>query len=183
MVAALVSPGGRIAEVGVFEGSFAAVLLEVLRPEALLLVDPWEGVVASGDEHGNGLRHVDMEEAYARVRATLGQDPRVCIARGYSAQVLPGLQDSLQDGALDAVYLDGDHSYAGVAADLRAVWDKVKPGGWIMGHDYEMNMEKALRRYDFGVKRAVDEFLAERGLALAAKGMDGCVSFAFRKPG
>jgi hypothetical protein len=35
---------------------------------------------------------------------------------------------------------------------------KVKPGGWIMGHDYEMNMQKARNFYTFGVRQAVDEF-------------------------
>ncbi len=47
-----------------------------------------------------------------------------------------------------------------------------------MGHDYEMNMKKAKQVWEFGVKQAVDEFCAEKGLKISAKGMDGCVSYA-----
>lgn len=178
MVAALVPTGGVVAEVGVFEGRFATCLLEVARPQSLILIDPWVGTVASGDEDGNHVRWVDLRDAFDRVASTLGMDPRVQIMRGRSEDMLPCLPDC----GLDAVYLDGDHSYAGVAADLRIAWSKVKPGGWIMGHDYEMNMHKARQAYDFGVKKAVQEFLTEHDLSLAAKALDGCVSFAVQKP-
>lgn len=178
MMTALVPRGGAVAEVGTFEGEFARCLLDALQPSTLLLIDPWEGVVGSGDEHGNGYREVDMPGAYGRLAATLGADPRVLLVRAYSADAV----SSVEDGSLDAVYIDGDHSYEGVKNDLRAFWPKVRPGGIIAGHDYEMNMQRARTRYEFGVKRAVDEFLEEKGVRLAAKAMDGCVSFAFQKP-
>jgi predicted O-methyltransferase YrrM len=56
----------------------------------------------------------------------------------------------IADGALDFVFIDGDHSYEGVKRDLAAWLPKVKPGGWLMGHDYG-------NKPDGGVKRAVDE--------------------------
>ena len=49
-----------------------------------------------------------------------------------------------------------------------------------MGHDYEMNMDKANTRYNFGVKRAVDEFCKEHNQEIIAKGNDGCVSFCIK---
>ena len=61
----------------------------------------------------------------------------------------------------DFVFLDADHSYEGCAADLAAWAPKVRPGGYICGHDYEnTDFPK------FGVTQAVDEFVAERGLTL-----------------
>lgn len=58
-------------------------------------------------------------------------------------------------GSLDLVFVDADHSYEGVKRDIAHWLRKVKPGGWLGGHDYD----NADPRFDFsGVKRAVDEF-------------------------
>ncbi len=55
----------------------------------------------------------------------------------------------------DFVFIDGDHSYEGCLADLRAWWPKVKVGGRIAGHDHT---------HDFpGVIRAVSEFFGPEG--------------------
>ena len=50
-------------------------------------------------------------------------------------------------------------------------------GGLIVGHDYEPNLEKATVMYEFGVKRAVDDFCARHGVKIIARGMDGYVSY------
>ena len=47
-----------------------------------------------------------------------------------------------------------------------------------MGHDYEMNMNKAQNAYMFGVRKAVDEFCSEFSQKIFAKANDGCVSYA-----
>lgn len=43
-----------------------------------------------------------------------------------------------EDNSLDFVFIDADHSYEAVRADIIAWWPKVKPGGIISGHDYHM---------------------------------------------
>jgi Methyltransferase domain len=82
----------------------------------------------------------------------------------------------IEPGIVDLVFLDADHSYAGVRADIAAWWTKVKPGGWLCGHDYANPYPGG----DFsGVKRAVDEFAAAESLPLELDtGYDWCV----RKP-
>ncbi len=40
-------------------------------------------------------------------------------------------------GTLDAVFLDADHTEGGVAADLDAWASKVRPRGWLAGHDFD----------------------------------------------
>lgn len=40
------------------------------------------------------------------------------------------------DASLDFVFIDGDHLYEGVLADIKAWLPKVKPGGTIAGDDY-----------------------------------------------
>jgi cephalosporin hydroxylase len=79
------------------------------------------------------------------------------------------------------IYIDADHSYEGCKRDLNISFKKVKSGGYIMGHDYEMNMNKAQKEYSFGVKQAVDEFCISYNQRICAKGFDGCVSYAIQK--
>lgn len=54
---------------------------------------------------------------------------------------------TFQDGSIDVVWLDADHSYEGCSADIRAWWPKLKPSGWMGGDDLEME----------GVQQAVTE--------------------------
>ena len=65
------------------------------------------------------------------------------------------------DGQLDFVYLDPQHHFFAVHADLKTWSRKVRPGGILAGHDY-LDGENAAGL--FGVKSAVDEFAAQSGL-------------------
>ena len=40
------------------------------------------------------------------------------------------------DGELHAVFIDGRHDLDALTADIRAWAPKVKPGGWLAGHDH-----------------------------------------------
>lgn len=40
------------------------------------------------------------------------------------------------DASLDFVYIDADHLYEGVLADIRAWLPKIKPGGFLAGDDF-----------------------------------------------
>lgn len=57
------------------------------------------------------------------------------------------------DGYFDLVYIDGDHTYAGVTADLHAWYGKVRRGGILCGDDFTWQ----------GVRDAVMNFMAEKG--------------------
>jgi deazaflavin-dependent oxidoreductase (nitroreductase family) len=60
---------------------------------------------------------------------------------------------------LDWVYIDGDHTYHAVKADLKRFYQLLKPGGVIAGDDYAM-----AGWWEDGVTRAVDEFVASHGI-------------------
>lgn len=64
--------------------------------------------------------------------------------------------DAFLDESARCVYLDADHSYEAVIADMVAYWPKVRSGGLLSGHDY-LNT-------DTGVRRAVEWFAARFGL-------------------
>lgn len=176
MVQSLVPPASCCAEIGVFEGTFSKQLYSAIAPSVLFMIDVFEGQCPSGNEDGNNVVTRNMDDVYRELQAYVQDKPALQLCKGRSADILA----SLPDDSLDMIYVDGDHSYSGCKQDLTLAYSKVKAGGWIMGHDYEMNMMKARTRYEFGVKQAVDEFCDERGQEIFAKGLDGCVSFAIQ---
>merc|ERR1711862_107272 len=50
-----------------------------------------------------------------------------------------GAADSFEENSLDVVYIDGDHKWWSVLQDIVAWWPKVRPGGFMMGHDFHFN--------------------------------------------
>lgn len=177
MVRAICRPGFRIAEIGVFLGHFAQTLLTTL-PEELVLIDPWAGKVQSGNADGNNVVVADLDAVYYKLLEHFSRWPQVKPIRGFSGPVL----SQYPDRYFDMIYIDGDHSLEGCTKDLDIALRKVKPGGWICGHDYDMNELKAKNVYCFGVHEAVETFLRRTGLQIRALGLDGCVSFAIQVP-
>jgi len=175
MVKELVKPGGVYGEIGVFKGEFSKILLNFLNPTSLVLFDLFEGTCCSGDVDGNNVCYTNMAHEHYNI-SSLDNDI-IELRKGDSSKEL----SQFDDNYFDMLYIDGDHSYEGCKKDLNVAIKKVKPGGWIMGHDYEMNMEKAKNKYNFGVKQAVDELCKENNLTIHSKGMDGCVSYAILK--
>jgi len=121
------------AEVGVCRGVHAAVMLSA-GPVRLYLVDPWrrqkwQSRGAPCDRKYNAA----YEEHYKHVVETLGRDPRVIVVRSTSVEAAA----TFGDGLFDVVHIDADHSEKACAADTEAWWLKVKPGGWLYGHDYD----------------------------------------------
>ena len=61
---------------------------------------------------------------------------------------LPGAEaaKSYEDYSLDFVYIDADHTYSAVVADINTWKNKIKQGGYIAGHDsYMPEVLKAVR--------------------------------------
>ncbi len=56
----------------------------------------------------------------------------------------------------DFVFIDANHHYLAVKEDIEAWLPKVKPGGWLCGHDYHKPYKCG------GVKKAVEEAFAGR---------------------
>ena len=177
MMRYIVKPKDIVCEIGVFQGKFAEFLFS-LTPELLVLIDPFQGIVFSGDQDGNNGVHCNLDAVYEYLKERYRPVKSIQLIRGFSYDILPKFEDK----KFNVIYIDGDHSYEGVKRDLNIALKKIKPGGYICGHDYEMNMTKAHHVYDFGVKRAVDEFCEENRLHICAKGLDGCVSFAIQVP-
>lgn len=148
------SPVG--AEIGVFAGELSRRLLQ-RQDLTLYLVDSWSAEHApqyadSGDFHAT-LSQAKQDYYCQVTRQMVGfAGPRAKIVRKDSLEAAKDIPDA----SLDFVFIDADHSYEGCKADIEAWLPKVKPGGFISGHDYEnTDFPK------FGVKRAVDERFQE----------------------
>ena len=175
MVRAILKPGMKVAEVGVFRGEFAQVLAGT-RPSLLVLIDPWEGILTSGNHDGQNVVQVNGEDVFRSLKETTKALPFIEIRRGYSGTVLK----EFPDNHFDAIYIDGDHSFEGCFSDLELAYKKVKAGGWIMGHDYGCNLLKCTTAWCFGVEQAVDTFCVKYNQKKVALGLDGCISYAIR---
>lgn len=143
----------RVAEIGVWMGDYS---WEILKhgPAELWLVDPWKNQEKSVWDDWMNLSQADMDAAYGKVVEKFKGDSRVKVVREYSLAAAR----KAEDGYFDLVYVDGNHSHEACLQDMDAWWPKVKPGGWLAGHDYDGCWK--------GVKEAVDAFLASAGLEL-----------------
>lgn len=176
MVKHFLNSGMDVAELGVFEGKFSDILKNLFTFKSLHLVDVFSGQMGSGDVDGNNFKFVDLDSCFLTLKKKYENEASVYIHKKFSYEFL----DSLPNDSLDAIYIDADHSYQGCKTDLTRSFYKIRHGGYIMGHDYKMNMAKATKMYHFGVQQAVDEFCKEFNQTICAFAMDGCVSYCIR---
>jgi hypothetical protein len=137
-------------EVGVWKGRSAAFLaVEIINSGKIItldLVDTWDGSI----EH-QPLQEDVFEVFKKNINPVL---PYVNIKR------MDSLAAALtySDESLDFVFIDAAHDYDSVKSDILAWLPKVKPGGFLAGHDYPT--------WD-GVTRAVNELIGENNIEAA----------------
>ena len=179
-VLSFLEQGGNVAEIGVFAGDFAREIQSRVIPDELHLVDPWKMVEIDWDnppenlsrkqleyyklflkracpEYSGGHPDGALEIIHSRVCDFAGQHPGVHVHRGISKEIMPRFPDE----HFDLVYIDADHRYASVMEDLLLAEKKVKPGGFIAGHDFFENGKDRLASY--GVIDAVNTFCKRTG--------------------
>ncbi len=150
---------GRGVEVGTANGWYAADLLHQWRGEKLYMVDAWRYL-----EFWDDPMNAEKEE---QARRLLGTFEKVYSFGRHAVMIREMSQDAIAlfpDGSLDFVYIDADHSYANVVADIASWAPKVKKGGVLAGHDYLDGLARNGAIY--GVKSAVDEWAGARGLTV-----------------
>lgn len=133
-VASSLPSGSRIVEVGVFKGRSAHFLVNKMvklgKSFEINLVDP--------ATLSHIIKHIKLLRKYCVFHPVQSTE---AAAR-------------FQDKSLDFVWIDGNHEYDAVKADISAWLPKIKPGGVLAGHDY-FKSGKASNQ----VIEAVDEML------------------------
>jgi predicted O-methyltransferase YrrM len=140
-------------ELGTWMGASAIPVARAIRRwgGTLTCIDTWSGTVDG--------------QAIYRAPWMLASCGRNLIEAGVSANVRL-IPSTTMDAAgfwnqpIDYLYVDADHSYDSVMADLLAWVPHVKPGGLILGDDYGSDMYP-------GVRMAWDAFECMYGLRLS----------------
>lgn len=128
--------GSAGCEIGVWEGGFSEKILRVVRPSRLVLIDPWLFQPEfAGAWYGGALMksQAEMDQVCERVRARFTGTSGVEILRGKTEAV----EMAIAPASLDWVYIDGNHDHAHVRLDLEFARRVVKPGGLVLGDDYD----------------------------------------------
>jgi len=131
----------RIIEVGSYMGRSARAMLD--NSEAhLWCVDSWDCAYTNDPVIRKGF-----------LENIQGKKDRVTVLQMRSDIAAIQLMNLYGPSSFDMVFIDGDHGYAGVKADILGYTPLVRTGGIISGHDYSpVNRE---------VMVAVDELLEE----------------------
>lgn len=127
--------GGRVAELGTQAGRYARRILEACRPDELHLFDL---------EFDTLRAHAPEVAGDARVRLHLGDSSTMLAA--------------LPDRSFGWIYVDGDHSEAGVRRDAECAARKIGEGGFLVFNDY--TVWSPLELTDYGTVPVVNALLA-----------------------
>lgn len=138
------------AEVGVYKGENALHMLRHLEIERLFLVDPYTPY--------SDYDAVEMIDAKECARARLSKFPNATFVYEPSLIAAANLPE------LDFVYIDGAHDYESVKQDIAAWWPKIRPMGFLGGHDFIHVHEPVIR--------AVVEFAFSSNLVLRVESPD-----------
>jgi hypothetical protein len=150
---------GAGVEVGVLRGDFARHIMSIWEGEMMYLIDAW----AEQDQE----TYVDINNVNPQLQRS-NLDMAIAAMKPYEnrtkfiASYSTDAASIFSSDFFDWVYLDADHSFSAVRADLTAWYPKVKPGGILAGHDYIPD-----GRYnagEFGVAMAVLDFAQRHSL-------------------
>jgi hypothetical protein len=142
--------GAHFIEIGSWKGKSAAYMcVEIINSGKVIdfdCVDPWLGT--SEAEHGfdEDYKNKTLFEAF-----TNNMKP---VEGHYKAVRLPSVEAAklYEDESLDFVFIDGNHDYDNVKADILAWLPKLKKGKLLAGHDWGVAE---------GVRRAATEIFKD----------------------
>lgn len=159
-LAADVPDGLPIVEVGSWLGKSASYLARELRlrgkTNKLYCVDTWEGAedLAETVQAMGG-----RDEVFGQFLRNTAEHRGTIVPLRYSSYEAAGF---FMPNSVAAIFIDADHTYDAVLADLKAWYPKLRPGGLIMGHDYVPTHPNSKDH----VVKAVDEFFAHDAVEL-----------------
>ena len=114
------------AELGVKEGYLSRTFLSTNLNLIMYSIDLWGAHPSIDETHNhneNYILAVDQLSTYKK---------RSIIKRKLTLDAV----DDFADESLDFVFIDATHTYEAVKQEISAWTKKVKPNGWIFGHDY-----------------------------------------------
>jgi hypothetical protein len=116
-----------LVEIGSFKGESMEIFANSGKFSKIYCIDPWKNGYDDDDTSSNVVQFVESffdkrKEKY----------PFVEKIKMTSLEAA----DAFQDTSIDIVYIDGDHRPEMVKKDIHKWFGKVKPNGYISGHDW-----------------------------------------------
>lgn len=139
--------GDRLVELGVWKGGSTSFMgVEILNSGKKISFDAIDSFGGS-KEHGDVSDWL-FDEAAENLKP-LTEIGIVNLIKGYSLDIV----NTYEDDSIDFCFIDASHEYEDVKADIEAWLPKIKSGGILAGHDYDIVWQ--------GVIKAVDEILGK----------------------
>lgn len=147
-----------LAEIGVLRGAFSSHLFST-NPEMLYLIDPWKVWDKELYPDYTDYQQWKWDDLHNRIKLKF-QYENVEILR------LPSLDAArdFRDGTLDLVYIDGNHTHDYVLEDLNAWLPKIRKGGTLCGHDWQIT-KKAVAEFCEAHKLSINHITSEKSTA------------------
>ena len=137
-------------EIGFASGRSAATTLLAARPKKLVSVDLSLDYIQGARQHAEFLK-----KEFKQLRIFEGDSKKVLNQSFFKRHFPQGL---------DFVFIDGDHTYEGAYADLKAVLPYLNPKGVIFVDDYRSGPPKGV--ICTGVDQAVEQLVRKNYLSL-----------------
>ena len=149
------------AEIGVDRGVFSEAILEIANPKKLHLIDLFQ-----------------FDYQISHIEKKFANNKKIDIVKSDSVSSA----ELFEDEYFDWIYIDTDHVYETTKAELNAFANKIKPGGYISGHDYFQT--GVSNGFSYGVMSAVHEFVVLNNWELVAVTLEPLEnqSFLIQKP-
>ena len=135
-----------IVEVGTWLGGSAVNMGRLLRTAGLkdsciICIDTWLGS-AEHYKYGEGRKMLKLKNGRANI---YDEFMRNVVSHGLEDMIVPfsitssGAHEVFVEFSIapDLIYLDGDHSARGFRADLDLYWEILRPGGVLIGDDFD----------------------------------------------
>ncbi len=132
----------KIAEVGTYTGATSVYAAQLVKEKkgTFLAIDTFEGSDTYGP-HSN--TKLPKGEVLKKFKENIDSVECTEITKIYNMDSLKAA-DKIEDNSLDICFIDASHIYTDVKNDIIAYLPKVKKGGIICGHDFEVGSEKVL---------------------------------------
>lgn len=139
-------------EIGVSKGENAKNILKELNVKRIFLIDPYKEHEEYSKTEPNQIQKV-LDSVFIKAKHKLkSYKNKITWIKKYSDNAIDEIPMA------DFIYIDGDHSYKQVKADINNYWSKIKKGGILAGHDITTLSE------GYGVAKAFMEFCLENKL-------------------
>lgn len=119
-------------EIGSYTGESIEILKSIITDSFIISIDPYDTV----NDKNDGIENEELPIARKIFANRLTQWRNV----GHICAASEEVPDLFSNEYFDCVYIDGLHTKQQLLLDLDNYWSKVKVGGYISGHDYDVPM-------------------------------------------